>query len=70
MRAVIVVIVVVAALFLIGWLSFSWTGDRASVNVETDDIQQDTSNMIDSAGELVESADRQIDEPVEETVAP
>lgn len=70
MRALIVIIVVIAALFLIGWLSFSWTGDRASIGVETEAIQEDTGNMVDSARELVDSADRKLEqtddaEPVE-----
>jgi hypothetical protein len=76
MRALLVIVAVVLVLVLIGWISFNNAGDRASVNIETDKIKQDTETVIDAGEDLidrdrdeaaVDPADQQVDEEIRPT---
>jgi hypothetical protein len=62
MRALIFLIAVVLLLALAGWISFSKSPGRSSINLETQQIKQDTdralqsgSNLLNEAGDAAES---------------
>lgn len=73
MRALILLAAIVLILALVGWISFSKGPDRASINIESDRIRQDTKQVMESgaqilhkAGDKVESeANRQPSEPAQ-----
>ena len=58
MRALLGLAAVVLLLTVCGWITFSWNGDRASVNVETDRIESDTEGIVEEGRELLEAAGR------------
>lgn len=62
MRAILILVGVVIVLALIGWVTFSTSPDRATMNVETETIKQDTSEMVDAGERLVESAEDSLDD--------
>jgi hypothetical protein len=56
MRAVIVILALVVLCALVGWISFSNDPDRKSINLETDEIRQDTKEVMRSGAELLHKA--------------
>jgi len=56
MRALILIAAVVLIFALVGWISFSKGPDRASVNLETGAIRQDTQQAMQKGGELLRKA--------------
>lgn len=56
MRAIIVVLAIVQVCVLVGWISFSKGPDRSSINLETDEIRQDTKQVMQSGAELLHKA--------------
>jgi hypothetical protein len=56
MRALLGLAAVVLLLAVCGWITFSWNGNRASVNVETEKIESDTERIVDEGQELLEEA--------------
>ena len=56
MRALLGLIAIVLLLAVVGWITFSWNGDRASVNVETDKVERDTQGLVDEGRDLFEAA--------------
>jgi hypothetical protein len=53
MRSLIIAVLLVLVLVLVGWVSFHYSGHRASVTLETERIEQDTSRLIDEGREAV-----------------
>ena len=49
MRAIIGIVLVVALLAVVGWVTFSNEPGRSSVNVETEKIERDIQGFKDSA---------------------
>jgi hypothetical protein len=75
MRAIIFVVAVLLIMALVGWISFSSGPSRSSINIETQEIKQDTEKVMHSgaellkdAGEAVEGKDDRVDP--ESTVIP
>lgn len=56
MRAVLIFIAVVLLLALAGWVTFSKGPNRASINLESGKIQQDTEHAMQKGGELLQKA--------------
>lgn len=54
MRALIGVVLLVALLAVVGWVTFSTEPGRTSVNVETEKIERDIQGFKDSAREAGE----------------
>jgi hypothetical protein len=54
MRALIIAVLVVLVLVLVGWISFQYSGSRASVTLETERIEEDTERIIDEGREAVD----------------
>lgn len=53
MRTLVIAVLLVLVLVLVGWISFQYTGNRASVTLETDRIERDTERMLDEGREAV-----------------
>jgi hypothetical protein len=56
MRALIFLAAVVLVLALIKWISFSKGPDRASINIESDKIRQDTKQVMESGAKMLHKA--------------
>jgi hypothetical protein len=56
MRAIILLAAIVLVLALVGWISFSKGPDRASINIESDRIRQDTKQVMESGGQMLHKA--------------
>ena len=56
MRALILLAAIVLVLALVGWISFSKEPDRASVNIESDRIRQDTKQVMESGAQMLHRA--------------
>jgi hypothetical protein len=53
MRTFIILALVLLLLAVVGWVSFSRTGTKASINLETNQIKQDTREMVDTGKEML-----------------
>ncbi len=58
MRAIIILALIVLLMGLVGWITFSNEPGRSSINIETDKIEQDAENAVESTGEMLESGAR------------
>jgi cytoskeletal protein RodZ len=67
MRALILLVVVILVLALAGWISFSKSPDRSSINLETQQIQQDTDRALESGSNLLREAGEAVDRANEST---
>jgi hypothetical protein len=56
MRVLLGLVAIVLLLAVCGWITFSWNGDRASVNVETEKIETDSQHIVDEGRDLIEGA--------------
>ena len=73
MKTLIGLAAVVLLLTVCGWITFSWNGDRASVNVETDRIESDTEGIVEEGRELLEAAGRETppnQDPINQNAGP
>ena len=57
MRALLVIVVVVLALVLIGWLQVSSPEGDPTIRVDTEQVEQDTESMINASEEMAEEAE-------------
>ncbi|MEZ6137675.1 MAG: hypothetical protein R3C53_22540 [Pirellulaceae bacterium] len=62
MRAVIAIAVILLILGFVGWLQFSSSDGDPTIRVDTDKIQQDTSEVVDKTKEAFEGMAEQVDE--------
>ena len=60
MRLLLILAAVVVVFALVGWISFSNDEGRSSVNLETDEIREDTSQAMDRGAELLNNAEEEI----------
>jgi hypothetical protein len=56
MRAILFLAFVIIVLVLVGWLTFSADDSRSSINLETQEIKEDTQKVLDSGATLLEKA--------------
>ena len=79
MRALIFLAAIILVLALIGWISFNKGPDRASINIESDRIRQDTKQIMESGAQVLHQAGDKVEaeanrepsqEPVNREVAP
>lgn len=57
MRALIILAAVVLLLALVGWITFSNGPDRSSINIETQEIKQNTRDVMEKSSELLKDAE-------------
>lgn len=63
MRALLVVVLGVLVLAMVGWITFSRDGTKASINLETNQIKQDSREMFDAGSKIVRDAKDSVAEP-------
>jgi hypothetical protein len=77
MRGLLILIVVIFVLVLVGWITFSRDSGRASINVETNEIREDTGELMQKGSEALQEAEEEIspdakraaDEPISTTTS-
>jgi len=57
-RFLVIVGIVLLGMAFLGWLSFSRTGERATISIETKEIKEDTEKAMEKGKELTEEAGR------------
>lgn len=67
MKAALIIIALILCAALIGWITFDSTGDRASVNIETQEIKQDTKKAVKKGKDLIDDAKQEIRKDQKET---
>lgn len=70
MRALIFLAVVVVILAFAGWISFSKSAGRSSINIETQQIKQDTDRAVESGSNLLRRAGEAVDQTNEPHTSP
>jgi Flp pilus assembly protein CpaB len=63
MRAVLVLIVIVLIMVFAGWLVFDFSGNRATVEIRTEKIEQDADKVLDKSKDLLHQADEAVNKP-------
>ena len=58
MRAIILLAAIVLILALVGWITFSKSPGRSSINIETQQIRQDTDRALESGSRLLPEGQR------------
>lgn len=61
MRTLLIIVAGVAVLVLVGWVSWSQSPGRASINLETGQIKEDTRSMIRSGADALDEAKQKLD---------
>jgi hypothetical protein len=69
MRALLILIIVIALLAFAGWLTFSSGPGRSSVNIETNEIREDMQEMVRSGAKILDRAEDEI-APGDDSAAP
>jgi hypothetical protein len=69
MRALIILAALVAILALVGWITFSSGPDRSTINLETQEIREDTGEALHRGSELLREAEGEVS-PAEERSPP
>ena len=60
MRVVLLLIALLVLFALVGWITFSNDAGRSSVNLETEEIRQDTGEMMNKGAELLRDAEQEV----------
>lgn len=61
MRFLILLAAAVLLLALVGWITFSNSPGRSSINLETNQIKEDARDMTESGAEMLENARKAMD---------
>jgi hypothetical protein len=61
MRGLILLAVIVLICVLVGWITFTREPGRATINLETQEIRDDTKEVMNSGAELLQKAGDEID---------
>lgn len=62
MRALIFLVAIVLLLGLAGWVTFTKEPGRSSINIETEQIQQDTDHALESGSNFLRKAGDAVDQ--------
>ena len=60
MRGLLIVLGLLVLFAIVGWITFSDHGGRASINLETNEIRKDTGEMMNKGSELLKDAEREV----------
>ena len=60
MRVLIIVLVLLILAALVGWISFSNEDGRTSINLETNEIRQDTGEIMNKGSDLLKEAEHEV----------
>jgi hypothetical protein len=72
MRALLLLVLIILVLAFAGWISFSKSPGRSSINIETEQIHEDTDRALESGSNLLREAGDAVDranEPLPATPA-
>lgn len=58
MRVVLILVCAVLIMVLLGWMTFSRNSGEATININTQKIEQDTQRVIDRGDKLIHDADK------------
>ncbi|WP_153555587.1 hypothetical protein [Roseimaritima sediminicola] len=61
MRAVVIIVVILLVLVLLGWLKFSTNDGNPAIQLDTQEIQDDTNRAVEGVKGAAEKVDEQID---------
>jgi hypothetical protein len=61
MRILLLLIALVIIFALVGWVTFSNEPGRSSINIETDEIRQDTGEVMHKSSELLQDAEERVE---------
>jgi hypothetical protein len=62
MRTLILIVAIVFLMALVGWVTFGVGPDRSSINLETDEIRQDTQQALESGAQVLRNAGKAVDQ--------
>jgi len=62
MKTLLLAVITAVVLVLVGWLSFSITEDKASINIETQEVAEDTAEVVQEGNELAIEAMEMLNE--------
>jgi hypothetical protein len=65
MRALLILVLIVVLMAMGGWLVFTFQGNSASVEVQTEKIKQDTSQAVQSTKEMLNRVEDSIDKAID-----
>ena len=60
MRGLLIVLGLLVIFALVGWITFSANDGRSSINLETDEIREDTGEVMKKGSELLKDAEREV----------
>ena len=55
MRTLLIIAGLILLMALVGWISFGSGPTRSSINIETQEIKEDTQSALESAEEIIDS---------------
>jgi hypothetical protein len=59
-RALILIAAIILLMALVGWVTFGTSPGRSSINVETDQIREDTREALESGANVLHKAEEQV----------
>lgn len=66
MRILLIAAAVIVLLFVAGWLTFTRDDNGASINIETETIQEDTAEVVEGGRRAIEGIDDKVDVEIKE----
>jgi hypothetical protein len=66
MRVLIVLVALAILLALIGWITVNNEPNRSSINIEKEEIQEDTREMLEAGNDLIDRARGSVDDSTTE----
>jgi hypothetical protein len=60
MRVLLIVAAILVLFALVGWITFHSEPGRSSINLETDEIREDTGQIMRGGAELLQDAEEEI----------
>jgi hypothetical protein len=60
MRFVLLLVALLVLFALAGWITFSGDGERSSINLETNEIREDTGQAMHEGAELLHKAEQEV----------
>jgi hypothetical protein len=60
MRVLIIVVAVLVLFALVGWITFGNDPGRSSINLETEEIREDTAEMMNQGSQLLNDAEAEV----------
>jgi len=64
MRAVVVILVILLILGLVGWIQFGSPEGDPGIRIDTEKVEQDTSEMVEGSKRAIGNAAEKIDESI------